>query len=65
MIVCDLCGETRECLQKNIEGQVYDICSQCWNSLARKLRGKGRMKENPKPSIAEEQEESPRLPGDY
>jgi hypothetical protein len=42
MIVCDLCGEARDCLQKEIEGKQYDICSECWNPLAQKLRGKGR-----------------------
>jgi hypothetical protein len=42
MIICDLCGEVRDCLQKEIEGKEYDICSECWNPLAHKLRGKGR-----------------------
>ncbi len=42
MIICDLCGEARDCLQKEIEGKEYDICSECWNPLAQKLRGKGR-----------------------
>jgi len=42
MIICDLCGEARDCLQKKIEGKEYDICSECWNPLAQKLRGKGR-----------------------
>ncbi len=27
MILCDLCGETKECLQKEIDGKEYDICS--------------------------------------
>jgi hypothetical protein len=42
MIICDLCGKARDCLQKEIEGKEYDICSECWNPLAQKLRGKGR-----------------------
>ena len=42
MIICDLCGEARDCLQKEIEGKEYDICSECWNPLAQKLSGKGR-----------------------
>jgi len=25
MILCDLCGESKECLQKEIEGKEYDI----------------------------------------
>lgn len=44
MILCDLCGEAKDCLQKEIEGKEYDICSKCWNSLAQKLKGKGRVK---------------------
>jgi len=31
MIVCDLCGEVKDCLQKEIEGKEYDICAECWN----------------------------------
>jgi hypothetical protein len=42
MIICDLCGVARNCLQKEIEGKEYDICSECWNPLAQKLMGKGR-----------------------
>jgi len=42
MIICDLCGEARDCLQKEIEGKEYDICSEYWNPLAQSLRGKGR-----------------------
>ena len=44
MIVCDLCGQPKECLQKQIEGKEYDICFECWNPLAAKLKGKGRVK---------------------
>ena len=39
---CDLCGEMRECLQKEIDGREYDLCAGCWNALAEKLKGKGR-----------------------
>ena len=42
MILCDLCGQARECLQKEIEGKEYDICAECWNPVAEKLKGKGR-----------------------
>jgi len=42
MILCDLCGQTRECVQKEIEGKEYDICAECWRPLAEKLKGKGR-----------------------
>jgi len=44
MITCDLCGEPKDCLQKEIDGKEYDFCAECWNLLARKLRGKGRTK---------------------
>lgn len=44
MITCDLCGKEKDCLQKEIDGKVYDICSECWEPLAQKLKGKGREK---------------------
>ena len=44
MIICDLCGEAKECLQKEIEGKEYDICSECWTLFAQRLKGKGRAK---------------------
>jgi len=44
MILCDLCGEAKECSPKQIEGKEYDICSDCWTPLANKLEGKGRVK---------------------
>ena len=43
MITCDLCGEAKNCLPKEIEGKEYDICSECWTLLAQKLKGKGRV----------------------
>jgi ribosome-binding protein aMBF1 (putative translation factor) len=65
MIVCDLCSEKRECLPKSIEGKEYDVCSECWTALAKKLEGKGKQA-NRKPSVSKaEEEESPRLPGDF
>jgi len=45
MICCDLCGKTAACLQKEIEGKEFDICERCWQPLADKLTGKGRIKE--------------------
>jgi hypothetical protein len=42
MILCDLCGEAKECLPRHIEGKEYDICSECWSPFAQKLKGKGR-----------------------
>ena len=41
---CDLCNEIRDCTQRVIGDKEYDICSECWNSLAEKLKGKGRAK---------------------
>ena len=71
MIICDLCGEARDCRQKEIDGKEYDICSECWNPFAQKLRGKGRVKNRetvflPAPRIVKErEEEEPRpLPGE-
>jgi hypothetical protein len=71
MIICDLCGEAKDCLQKEIEGKVYDICSECWNPLAQKLKGKGRVKNRetvflpPPREFKEREEEEPGpLPGE-
>ena len=44
MTVCDLCGKAKQCLQKDIDGREYDVCSECWNPLAERLKGKGRAK---------------------
>ena len=44
MILCDLCGQARECLQKEIDGKEFDICGDCWRPLEEKLKGKGRVK---------------------
>jgi len=70
MIVCDLCGEVKDCLQKQIEGKEYDICAQCWGPLVQKLRGKGRTVNReivllPPPRAKEGQDEPPEpLPGE-
>jgi hypothetical protein len=68
MIICDLCGEAKDCKQKEIEGKEYDICAECWNPLAQKLEGKGRTKHQetvflPPPRMKEPKEEVP-LPGE-
>lgn len=41
---CDLCCEIRDCNLKEIDGTEYDICSECWDALMTKLKGKGRPK---------------------
>ncbi len=71
MIICDLCGEVKDCLRKEIEGKEYDICAECWNPLAQKLKGNGRAKEQetvflpPRKVIAEREDEKPSpLPGE-
>jgi hypothetical protein len=69
MIICDLCGEARDCLQKEIEGKEYDICSECWNPLAQKLKGKGRAINReivllPPPRAVKEQEDEDPQPGE-
>jgi hypothetical protein len=71
MITCDLCGKAKDCLKKEIDGKEYDICSECWEPLARKLKGKGREKFRemvllPPRTIKEREEEEPKpqlLPG--
>ncbi len=71
MIICDLCGKAKECLQKEIEGKEYDLCSECWNPLSQKLRGKGRTINReivllPPPRVIKEREdeEPGSLPGE-
>ena len=71
MIVCDLCGEVKDCLQKEIDAKEYDICAQCWEPLAQKLRGKGRTVNReivllPPPRAAKEGQDEPAepLPGE-
>jgi ribosome-binding protein aMBF1 (putative translation factor) len=44
VIICDLCGEAKECQAREIEGKEYDICSDCWKPLAEKLKRKGRVR---------------------
>lgn len=67
MITCDLCGASKDCLPKEIQGREYDICSGCWNALAQKLKGKGRrMCETvllPPRTPKEREEEEPPPPG--
>ena len=69
MIVCDLCSQAKECLQKEIDGKGYDICPECWRPLAEKLHGKGgRVKKNqetvflPPPSVVKEREDEEQKP---
>jgi hypothetical protein len=31
----------KECFQEEIDGKEYDICGDCWNPWAEKLKGKG------------------------
>jgi hypothetical protein len=68
--MCDLCGVTKECIQKEIDGREYDICLECWNPLEEKLRGKGRTKKRresvylpPARSVKEDEEKKP-MPGE-
>ena len=68
MIICDLCGETKDCSHREIEGREYDICSECWTPLALKLKGKGRAKKPetvflPPPRRAEREDDEPQ-PGE-
>jgi ribosome-binding protein aMBF1 (putative translation factor) len=71
MITCDLCGKTKDCLKKEIDGKEYDICPECWDPLAQKLKGKGREKFHemvllPPRTFKKREEEEPKphvLPG--
>jgi len=67
MILCDLCGQATPCLQKQIDGKEYDICSECWNALAEKLKGKGRVKREREtvflPPATQEPQPEPPTPG--
>jgi len=68
MILCDLCGQAKECLQKEIDGREFDICADCWRPLEEKLKGKGRVKKTreivflPPPTVPEREPEAPRTP---
>lgn len=68
MIVCDLCGEAKECRKKEIDGKEYDICTECWKPLAEKLHGKGRVKKHretvflPPPRVGKEREDEEQKP---
>jgi hypothetical protein len=68
---CDLCDEVRDCAQREIDHTEFDICSECWNSLRSKLKGKGRFTRNneivalptsPRPESPREPKPSP-FPG--
>jgi len=70
MILCDLCGQAKECLQKEIDGREFDICADCWRPLEEKLQGRGRVKKEretvflPPPMAPDREAEEPRpLPG--
>lgn len=68
---CDLCGELRDCAQRDIGAVEYDICSECWNALMARLKDKGRPKNKrdrvplPPPAITPEttREMKPPFPG--
>ena len=67
MITCDLCGKAKDCSQKEIDGKEYDLCSECWDGLDQKLKGKGREKLPetvllPPRTIKERQEKETELP---
>ena len=67
MILCDLCGQGKECRQWEIDGKEYDICHDCSNPLAEKLKGKGRVRKEREtvflpPVIPEPIHEEPKPP---
>jgi hypothetical protein len=46
MLCCDICGQTSECIEKEIDGKEFYLCDRCWRPLAEKLSGKGHLKES-------------------
>jgi hypothetical protein len=75
MVHCDLCSQPKECSRRQIEDREYDICADCWNELAEKLKGKGRHrkeretvflpppKTEPEPSESKPPKEPPKIWG--
>ena len=69
MIVCDWCGQAKECQQKEIDGREFDLCADCWHAIEEKLKGKGRPKRKrvvflpPQNAPEGEPDEPKRLPG--
>jgi len=65
--LCDVCGQTKVCTARQIEGKEYDICAECWNPLSEKLKGKGRVKKQREtvllPPLTAEPEPPPLKPG--
>ena len=45
MMSCDLCGKPAECLLKEIDGEEFDVCVDCWHPLSDKISSHGRVKE--------------------
>ncbi len=41
-VTCAMCGESKDCTAREIEGKEYDLCIDCWDALNHKLEGKGR-----------------------
>ena len=63
MILCDLCGQARECEQKEIDRKEYDICAECWMPLVEKLKGKGRAKKESETVFLPHLPKEPEPPG--
>jgi len=70
MVLCDLCGRAKRCRPREIGGKEYDVCPDCWNPLAARLKGKGRAKQEremvylPPLTTREPEPETKPLPGD-
>jgi ribosome-binding protein aMBF1 (putative translation factor) len=66
VILCDLCGQAKDCLPKVIEGREFDICADCWRPFDEKLKGKGRVKKTREtvflPTRTGPEPEEPKLP---
>ena len=62
MIICDLCGNAKDCAPREIEGREYDICSGCWSPMEHKLKGKGRVKRDREIVLLPTPAQTPDLP---
>ena len=64
MIVCDLCGEVKECVVRQIEDREYDICEACWSPMEARLKGKGRPVKEREIVLLPRVESGPPTPGE-
>jgi len=68
MITCDLCGEAKDCLQKQIEGKESISAQDAGSRWNRNFGGKGRVRKEmvflPPPAEKEQEDEEKPGPGE-